>query len=126
MPRLQRPLDPKAVAAANASVAGETGGRQLTMEPKDAALRKKWVAAYLAAGGKEAKNFNPKPVKKSVEICPKTNWIEVELPILAATLQVADKPFVPGKDPAHDGMTAQSTPSVVILCLILHSYGKPP
>ena len=78
MPRLQRPLDPKAVAAANAAVAGETGGRQLTMEPKDAALRKKWVAAYLAAGGKEAKNFNPKPVKKGVQICPKTNWIEVE------------------------------------------------
>jgi polyhydroxyalkanoate synthesis regulator phasin len=78
MRRLERPLDPKAVKAANEALKAETGGRPLTMEPEDAALRKKWVDAYLKAGGKEAKNFNSRPVKKSVQTCPLKNWIEVE------------------------------------------------
>lgn len=78
MRRLQRPLDPNAVKAANAAVSAETGGRQLTMEPEDAELRKKWVDAYLKAGGKEAENFNPKQVRKPVQECPNKNWVEVE------------------------------------------------
>ncbi len=49
--RAKRPLNPDAVAAANAAVAGETGGRLLTMGPEDADLRKKWMDAYIRAGG---------------------------------------------------------------------------
>ena len=45
------PLDPKAVESAKSSVAAESGGRQLTNGPEDAALRKKWMDAYIAAGG---------------------------------------------------------------------------
>lgn len=78
MRRLQRPLDPNAVKAANAALSAETGGRQLTMEPVDAELRKKWVDAYLKAGGKEATGFNPKQVRKPVQECPNKNWVEVE------------------------------------------------
>lgn len=78
MRRLQRPLDPKAVKAANAALSAETGGRQLTMEPEDAGLRKKWIDAYLKAGGKEATGFNPKQVRKPVQECPNKNWVEVE------------------------------------------------
>jgi hypothetical protein len=50
--RATRPLNVEAVKAANAAVAGETGGRPLTMGPDDATLRKKWMDAYIAAGGK--------------------------------------------------------------------------
>lgn len=50
--RAVRPLDPAAIAAADAAVAAETGGRPLTMGPEDAALREKWMDAYVAAGGK--------------------------------------------------------------------------
>ena len=50
MRRLEEPLDPDAVAAADAELAKITGGRKLTMDPEDADLRKKWVDAYLAAG----------------------------------------------------------------------------
>lgn len=78
MRRLQRPLDPKAVQSANAAMMAETGGRQLTMGPEDAELRKKWTDAYLAAGGKLASGFNSKPVKDPVQICPVDNWVEVE------------------------------------------------
>ena len=49
--RATQPLNPDAVKAANAAVAAETGGRALTMGPEDAALRKKWMDAYIAAGG---------------------------------------------------------------------------
>jgi hypothetical protein len=52
MRKAKRPLNPDAVQAANAALADETGGRQLTMGPEDGALRKKWMDAYLAAGGK--------------------------------------------------------------------------
>ena len=48
--RAVHPLDPDAVAAANAAVAPETGGRPLRMDEYE--LRKKWMAAYEAAGGK--------------------------------------------------------------------------
>jgi hypothetical protein len=47
-----RPLDPDAVRAANDAVRGETGGRSLTMNDSDPALREKWMAAYQHAGGK--------------------------------------------------------------------------
>jgi hypothetical protein len=50
--RATRPLNTDAVKAANAAVAAETGGRPLTLGPADAALRKKWMDAYIAAGGK--------------------------------------------------------------------------
>src|SRR5262245_28021861 len=50
--RATRPLNTDAVKAANAAVAAETGGRPLTLGPEDAALRKKWMDAYIAAGGK--------------------------------------------------------------------------
>lgn len=49
--RATRPLNVEAVKAANAAVAKETGGRPLTMGSEDAALRKKWMDAYIAAGG---------------------------------------------------------------------------
>lgn len=78
MPRLQRPLDPQAVKAANDAIRAETSGRRLTMSAEDAPLRKKWAAAYLAAGGKEAPPFNSRPVKKAQHPCPNKNWIEVE------------------------------------------------
>ena len=49
MRRARRPLDPEAVRIANAGVAPQPGGRGLTMQPEDAALRKQWMDAYLAA-----------------------------------------------------------------------------
>ena len=48
------PLNPVAVAAANEALWAahpELGRRQLTMGPADAALRREWMDAYLAAGG---------------------------------------------------------------------------
>lgn len=51
MRRAKEPLNPAAVKAADAAVAGKTGGRPLTMGPEDAALRKEWMDAYEAAGG---------------------------------------------------------------------------
>ena len=50
--RAVQPLDPAAVAAADAELAKITGGRKLTMKPEDAALRKQWMDAYRDAGGK--------------------------------------------------------------------------
>jgi hypothetical protein len=49
--RATRQLNSEAVKAANAAIAKETGGRPLTMGPEDTALRKKWMDAYIAAGG---------------------------------------------------------------------------
>jgi hypothetical protein len=77
MRRLQHPLDPKAVAAANKALQSETGGRTLTMDDDDAELRKKWVDAYLAAGGQE-KTSNRRPVKSAKQPCPKTTWVELQ------------------------------------------------
>lgn len=48
--RAVQPLDPDALAAANAAVEPETGGRPLRMDETE--LRKKWMDAYVAAGGK--------------------------------------------------------------------------
>jgi len=69
--RAKRPLNPDAVAAADRAIAAETGGRSLTLGPSDAALRKKWMDAYIAAGGQ------CEPVKKggkkpgdSTQPCP--------------------------------------------------------
>jgi hypothetical protein len=50
--RATQPYDDEAIAAANAAVAPETGGRRLTMGPEDEELRKKWIQAYKDAGGK--------------------------------------------------------------------------
>ena len=49
--RATEPLDPEAMRAANAAMSDETGGRRLTMGPEDLELRKKWMDAYIAAGG---------------------------------------------------------------------------
>lgn len=72
--RATRPLNVEAIAAANAALAGETGGRPLTMGPEDAALRKKWMDAYIAAGGK-SETIEPGSKKPGdVEIpCPRAN-----------------------------------------------------
>lgn len=69
MRRLQRPLNPQAVKAANKAVEAETGGRPIRAD--EWALRKKWVDAYLAAGGKEARGTNSRPVKSPVQPCAK-------------------------------------------------------
>ena len=49
MARSKKKLNPAAVRAANDAVKSETGGRSLTMDPKDAALRKKWMDAFKKA-----------------------------------------------------------------------------
>lgn len=83
MRRANHPLDPAAVQAANASLAAETGGRPLTMGPEDAALRKKWMDAYIAAAGpdsytstKARRTRPPSPVTS----CPseQNNYIELQ------------------------------------------------
>ena len=43
---LQFPLNPAAVAAADAVILERTGGRYLTMAPDDAELRREWVRLY--------------------------------------------------------------------------------
>lgn len=62
--RATQPLDPAALAAANAAVAPETGGRPLTMGSKDRELRNKWMRAYMdALGGEQAALDSGKVVK---------------------------------------------------------------
>lgn len=58
-----KPKNKAAKRTANAVLAKETGGRKLTMGPKDADLRKKWMDAYIAAGGeyKVVKTKGKKP-----------------------------------------------------------------
>jgi hypothetical protein len=71
--RAVRPLNSDAVAAANAAVREQTGGRPLTNSPADAALRKKWMTAYQNAGGKiEVVDTDDPPVKptKPTQECP--------------------------------------------------------
>ncbi len=71
---LKRPLNPSAVAAADAQLAKKTGGRKLTMGPEDRALREEWVAAYKAAGGESVGGKDPKPpepIKCSTLPCQK-------------------------------------------------------
>jgi hypothetical protein len=61
MPPLKHSLNPDAIAAADAALAKETGGRKLTMSPEDTALREKWVQAYLNSGGERAGGNGPRP-----------------------------------------------------------------
>ena len=97
MRRLQRPLNPEAVKAANEAVAAETGGRPIRAD--EWALRKKWVDAYLCAGGKEAPGSSSRRVKSPVEPCPekkkKPASLDVEVlytpypsPVNGATVQL--------------------------------------
>ena len=66
--RAVHPLDPDALQAANDAVAPETGGRPLRLDETE--LRKKWMEAYEAAGGKvEEVPFRGKKVKESCESC---------------------------------------------------------
>lgn len=69
--RATQPYNDDAIAAANAAVAPETGGRPLTMGPEDEELRKKWMQAYQAAGGKvvEVSPSGKKP-GDCVDPCP--------------------------------------------------------
>ena len=81
MSRIARPLDPAAVAAANAKVAPKTGGKLLTMKPEDAALRKEWAAAYREALAEQelapVSDKEPAPVPQtmgsSIQTCPFQN-----------------------------------------------------
>ncbi len=75
-----KPLNPKAMMAANAAVSEGTGGRRLTMGPEDAELRKKWMDAYVAAGGecKVVKPTGRKPKDPNVP-CPENKLRVVEL-----------------------------------------------
>ena len=71
--RAKRPLSEAAVKSANEalwSAHPELKGRQLTMGPEDAALRKEWMDAYVATGGAVE---DPKPEKPAdpVKKCPK-------------------------------------------------------
>ena len=71
--RATRPLNVEAVKAANAAVAAETGGRPLSMGPEDTALRKKWMDAYIAAGGKsETVNSGGKKPGEVVAVCERS------------------------------------------------------
>lgn len=69
--RATKPYNDEAIAAANAAVAPETGGRPLTMGPEDEELRKKWMEAYKAAGGNvvEVKPKGKKP-DDCIDPCP--------------------------------------------------------
>ena len=67
----KRPLDPAAVAAADAELAKITGGRPLTMGPEDAELRALWMDHYLAAGGElEGEDWGESDPEGPVEECP--------------------------------------------------------
>lgn len=48
----KQPLNPAAVAAADAAVAKSSGRHHLTMDSNDADLRVMWMDHYIAAGGK--------------------------------------------------------------------------
>lgn len=78
--RATRPLNPEAVKAANAAMSKETGSRQLTMGPEDAALRTKWMDEYIAAGGKceVVKPSSKKPNGTTISCPPKTALTEEE------------------------------------------------
>lgn len=68
---LHKKENQEAIKAANAAIAKETGGRPLTMKPEDTELRKKWMDAYIKAGG-EYKVVKPKGTtpKSPVQPCP--------------------------------------------------------
>jgi len=70
---IARPLDPGAVAAADAAILAKTGGRKLTMAPEDAALRKEWAGEYnqaLAEQKKPAPPSQERDMGSSEEVCP--------------------------------------------------------
>lgn len=70
--RLQRPLDPDAVKAANEKLwkqYPELEGRKLTMAPEDYKYRKYWVDQYLAAKGKVEEPKPAAPPKRPAEKC---------------------------------------------------------
>ena len=77
---LKDPENQAAMKAANAAVAGETGGRRLTMSSKDAALREKWMDAYIAAGGDyvEVKPKNKKSTGTCVN-CPRKKTVTAKI-----------------------------------------------
>jgi hypothetical protein len=77
---LDKPSNQEALKKANAAIAPETGGRQLTMGPEDADSRKKWMDAYIAAGG-EYKVVKPsgKSPKDPSAHCPQVEFVLVEL-----------------------------------------------
>jgi len=60
----KRPLNPDAVKKANEAV-----GRQLSMSPADASDRKKWMDAYLKAGGEVEPPAQPEPVGAPAKSC---------------------------------------------------------
>lgn len=71
--RAKQPLNAGAVTAANEALwtaHPELKGRQLTMGPEDAALRKEWMDAYIAAGGQVEGGDPPKPPEDPVTPCP--------------------------------------------------------
>lgn len=70
---IARPLDPSGVAAADAAILAKTGGRKLTMELKDADLRKEWADKYkqeLATLKKPTPPMQEREMGSSVEVCP--------------------------------------------------------
>jgi|SRR5688572_5055885 len=107
--RAVKPLDPEAVKAANAAIEAETGGRQLTMGPEDAELRKKWMDAYVAAGGKveEAKKAGRAP-GESTEKCPK-DLVDIVIPMeidLDDDPELEDRVRLRNEDGSYDTVVA--------------------
>jgi hypothetical protein len=82
MRRANQPLDPVAVKKANQSLMAETGGRPLTTGPEDAALRAKWMDAYIEAAGPDSYTSTKKDRKKPLEqvhpCAKKVNFVELQ------------------------------------------------
>lgn len=78
---LDKPSNQEAVKKANAAIAPKTGGKQLTMGPEDADSRKKWMDAYIAAGGeyKVVKPSGKSPKDPNAHCPPKDKIKLVEL-----------------------------------------------
>jgi hypothetical protein len=100
------PLDPSAVRAANAAVAADTGGRPLTMGPEDAEHRKKWMDAYVSAGGawqetKPTVSSHPSPNQKPAPLVKKQG--NPSMPCLLG--QVKAGPTPPGPQAPPDPKT---------------------
>ncbi|MBS1824893.1 MAG: hypothetical protein JST93_06205 [Acidobacteria bacterium] len=81
--RALKPIDQEAARAADEAIAAETGGRPLTMGREDAALRERWMDAYVANGGKLQGDRSKPAVRKPdptdpVQPCPKRlEWIRL-------------------------------------------------
>ena len=106
---LHKQKNKDAVKKANAAIAKETGGKKLTMEPKDNELRKKWMDAYIAAGGEyeTVKSTGKKP-KDTVESCEK---IEYELVELVEVVTQDEEKWVKGAGMKNTGLAF--TPSLL-------------